>query len=164
MVSFRPYFICLSLVAASVSAVAEDYDKKDFQDRLNYLNKRYEGFFIHQRDQKRWEVRRKSGIADVKAGRKAYADKREKVRKAFVRQPPKDMEPLRLRWEAEQEKKEKRHAKNRKQFATQRERLLQIEESAKKIPGLEELGIDKDPREEQAEREKQQAEEQNQQF
>jgi hypothetical protein len=122
-------------------------EEADFQDRLNYLNNRYEGFFVHQRNQGRWEARRRSGVPDVKKERKRYEQYREKVRNDFVRQPPKDMEPLRLRWEAQQEKQRQKHAERRRQFAKQRARLEAIEVSAKKIPAMKELDIDVDPRE-----------------
>ena len=90
-------FVSLSsLRAAAQSSIAKD---PEYKEMLDQLNRRYEGFFIHENNQKRWERQRRTGVDDIKKTRDAYRQKRENARKNFVRTPPPDMEPARLRWE-----------------------------------------------------------------
>ena len=137
-------FIFFAQLGLGAQGQAQDIAEQDFDERLKFLNQRYEGFFIHERDQKRWDLRRKSGIPELKAERERYEQERFLARKAFVRQPPKDMEPLRLQWESQQQLEKQRHEKARERFSSLQERLRTIEKKAKKIPENEELGLESD--------------------
>lgn len=127
----------------SQQAVASEliYRDSEYQQMLEELNRQYEGFYLHQQEQKRWDAERKKGIPAVKLERTEYLRQLEAARKAFVREPPPDMEPARLRWEAEQKKLEAIREQVRRAFVKKRDEIEKVRNSARKIPANEELGL-----------------------
>ena len=114
---------------------------QEYRERVKRLNLRFEGFFKHKKDRRNWEKKRKAGIPQLKKKRSNYKNSRETARKNFVRKPPKNMEPLRLRWEKRQEELEELRGRKRVDFARQQDKIKNIESTARKIPPMEELGL-----------------------
>ncbi len=117
------------------------YRDAEYQELLDELNRRYEGFYLHQQDQKRWDAERKRGVSEVKTERQEYLRQLENARKSFVRAPSPDMEPARLRWEAEQKKIEQEREAQRRDFVKKRDEVEKVRKSARQIPENEEVGL-----------------------
>lgn len=117
----------------------------EYKQMLDQLNRRYEGFFIHENEKQRWDRNRRSGASEAKQKRRAEKDKRERARKNFVRTPPPDMEPARRQWEANQEKLEQEREQKRKQYVKKRDEIEKVRDSARKIPANKELELDPAP-------------------
>lgn len=114
----------------------------EYQQMLQQLNDRYEDFFIHQQSQKRWEVKRMSGIDEVIERRVRYQRQRERARKGFVRQPPLDREPLERKWEQKQKRLEAIREQEREHYVRKREELEKVRETARKIPEKQVVGLE----------------------
>lgn len=114
----------------------------EYREMLKDLNKRYEGFFVHEQNEKRWNSKRKSGIPRATQLRNIYKSQREKARKNFVRKPPKNQEPARLRWEAQQKKIKLGREKLRQDFSKKRSEIEKVQSSARKIPENKEVGLE----------------------
>lgn len=115
---------------------------REYRQMLQELNKRYEGFFVHEQKQKRWDAKRKMGVSKAKEKRRKYSSERERNRKNFVRVPPRNMEPLRLKWEANQQKAREKRERFRMEFAKKRAEINKVRQSARKIPEKKEVGLE----------------------
>ena len=138
-------FICflMSILSFVVHGDSELIGKDpEYRQMLKELNKRYEGFFVHDQEKKRWDSQRKLGIQEAKKIRDTYKEKRENARKNFVRVPPPNMEPARLRWEAEQKKIQENREKLRHEFSKKRSEIERVRASARKIPENKEVGLE----------------------
>lgn len=131
-------FVLLSEPVAADVNISRD---PEYQKMLEGLNRRYEGFFIHQNDEKRWERRRRSGTEESKEVRENYKKQREWARKNFIRKPPPDMEPARLRWESEQQLIANQRELYRKNYVKKRSEIQRVKESARKIPANQEFDL-----------------------
>lgn len=126
-------------VTQAKSSISQD---PEYRKMLEQLNRSYEGFFIHENEAKRWDRIRRSGASESKKKREKYEKEREKIRKGFVRKPPPDMEPARLKWEAKQAKEEKERDKIRERYVKKRTEIEKVRESARKIPENKEFGLE----------------------
>ena len=133
-----------ALSASTVEAQGNLAKDPEYKEMLNQLNRRYEGFFIHENERDRWERNRRSGVPAAKSKRNAYKQKRERARKNFVRTPPPNMEPARLRWEAEQKRLEKLREQKRARYVKKRDEIEKVRSTARKIPGKKELGLEEE--------------------
>ena len=114
----------------------------EYQQMLNRLNKRYEGFFIYHQDKKRTLSRRLSGVPAHKKQRQQTQKSKERIRKSFVRKPPASKESLRLKWERQQKQLAQKREMSRKAFVKKRNRVERVKSTARKVPANQDVGLE----------------------
>ena len=111
------------------------------------LELRYKDFYAHLKRAEKAEQRRLAGIPDVKKYRADKAARKEAARQKFVaqRKAAPSKEPLRLKWEAEQEKIRQKKEKQRSLYVMRRDEIRRLLNTSKRIPPELELGIESVP-------------------
>jgi len=127
---------------ASLPLVAQE--DEEFSHEVEYLNQRYEDFFIHEDRRRRHLEQIQTGAPEVKELRRRDVEAQEIARKEHIanRKPPADTSQAEAEWLAEQERLKSMHNQTRIQHINRRERLSQIRETARKIPENKDAGLE----------------------
>lgn len=131
-------------VAAPAFRVAAEDDEAAFQREVKDLNRRYEDFFAHEAEEKRYYERLKSGVGDVKANRKEVRHSEESALRKYKseKRPPPDSSALEAQHEAELKAERQIHDRRRKAYIENRNQLRRISSSARKIPENRDAGLE----------------------
>lgn len=135
--------VILAVAAPSFRVAAED-DETAFRREVKDLNQRYEDFFAHEAEEKRYYERLKSGVSDVKANRKEVRRAEESALRKFKseKRPPPDSSALEAQHEAELKAERQIHDRRRKAYIENRNQLRRISNSARKIPENRDSGLE----------------------
>lgn len=115
----------------------------EFRQMRQRLNDRYEDFFVHEQEKKRFEADRRKGKKALEKERLQEEKSREKARQQFVknRKAKPDQEPLRKAWEAKEQRLAKQYLKDQESYSKKKVRLKKLEEGSKQIPPEVESGL-----------------------
>lgn len=133
--------ILSALISSNPVNAQED---EEFSREAEYLNQRYEDFFIHENLQKKHQEQVQAGASEVKEIRQRDMEAHEAARREHIanRKPPADTSQAEAEWLAEQERLKAMHNQKRIQHIDRRERLNQIRDTARKIPENKDAGLE----------------------
>lgn len=118
--------------------------EQEYRRMVEELNERYEDFFVHEQENKRYyeEVRR--GAPEVREFRKAELRQQDVARQEHIanRQAKPDTTELERLWNADQEKDRRQAEVYRKDYVEERESVERIRNSARKIPENKDAGLE----------------------
>jgi hypothetical protein len=130
---------CFSAVAEP-NGITNDPEYKQMVERLN---QRYQDYFIHEKDARRFETQREKGVAEVKKERTQEEKLQEKARLAYIqaRRKTPDPTPNRLKWEGDQRREAKAAEREREAYVQKKSRISRLEKTARQIPVEVESGL-----------------------
>ncbi len=136
-------FVVLASFDASAQKNAAFREDNEYRLMLQRLTERYQDYFIHQTDQKRFEAQRIKGAEALKKKREQEIKAAEQSRQAYIknRKAIPDDTPLRLKWENEQRQAAAELERNRTNYVLKKERTQKVERSARQIPPEVESGL-----------------------
>lgn len=136
------HFLLVFAVFASAKVVLANPAENEFNLKKEYLQERYQDFYIMLNEEDRGEIERQKGAGQMRAEREAWAKKYEQFRKEFVRtrKPAPEMDSR--KHEAELAEQKVGHEKARKEYLAKQRQLKQIEKRVGVIPESYEYDLD----------------------
>ena len=122
----------------------EKKERERFLKLYKGLNLRYEGFFEHMEEEKQRRLRRQAGAEAQREKRQRAKESYEKARIKFVanRREKPNNDAARLAHEAKIQRKLQLFEQAREAYIIHRDKLHHIRDTAKRIPGNLELGLE----------------------
>lgn len=136
--NFLALFLSVAYLFSSATVWAEN--DEEFEMRRRVLEDRFEDYYTRQILLERAEMEREKGINEKKSERVREDEERERIRKQFVIERQKQVQPDPKMYEKELLERKKEYEKNREEFVRRMQTLKRIERDIS-IPGEEELGI-----------------------
>ena len=115
--------------------------------QLEYLQQRYQDYFIHENMKKRQEEKRLRGAKKQRQYRRELEEKGEMARQEFIKK--RNQQKKSINWEKlekeylkQEEQRETKRNVLRKKYAQKQKRLRRIKKEVKKIPEEKEVGLE----------------------